>query len=136
MEEENDKLDGVDESEETLTRCVFTLATGKVFPRKEKSSSTMNNRLPRNFNEACPEQNWAAAIDREFQALEDHKTWKWIQLNEIMKPLPLTWNFRIKETSRADAPLMYNARCCLRGDEQVVYRDYDPEALCAPVSRY
>jgi len=34
------------------------------------------------------------------------------------------------------AELLFKARCCLRGDKQVAYRDFDPEILYAPVVRH
>lgn len=52
-----DKTDDADESEETLTCWMFILATWEVFAREAKSASTKDNRLPRNFNEDCQEQN-------------------------------------------------------------------------------
>lgn len=49
-----------------------------------------------------------------------------------MQPVPFTWDFGIKENSDTDVPVLFKARCCLRGDRQVAYRDFDPETLYSP----
>lgn len=53
-----------------------------------------------------------------------------------MQPVPFTWDFRIKENPGTEVPVLFKARCCLRGDKQVAYRDFDPETLYATVLRH
>lgn len=91
--------------------------------------------MPNSFSEACTIPKWAEAIDREFNALEERNTWTYIPYAASMSPLPYIWDFRIKDTFGAYG-LIYKARCCLRGDKQVAYRDFDPENLYAPVARH
>lgn len=61
---------------------------------------------------------------------------KSFHIKKEMKPEPFAWGFRIKETPGAPIPVLEKARCCLRGDKQVPYRDFDPDALYAPVARH
>ena len=35
-----------------------------------------------------------------------------------MKPIPFTWDFKIKDTAGTIEDILYKERCCLRGDEQ------------------
>lgn len=58
-----------------------------------------------------------------------------VPLEQLMQPVPYTWDFRIRETPGTDAPVLLKAYCCLRGDKQVACRDFDPEILYAPVVR-
>ena len=53
-----------------------------------------------------------------------------------MKPLPFLWDFSINYTAGSIAEIIYKARCCLRGDKQITYRDFDPKLLYAPVVRH
>ncbi len=42
-----------------------------------------------------------------------------------MKPVPFTWVFKTKTLDAEGTKFMAKARCCLRGDRQQAYVDYD-----------
>lgn len=136
MDEDSNKHDETDEAEEMLARCMFTLSTQTHFALKAKTASTTDTTFPRNFQEACKNQHWADGIDREYDALVERNTWQLISFEDGMHPLPYMWKFRIKDTPGADGPFNHKARCCMRGDKQIEYQDYDPESLYAPVVRH
>ena len=95
-----------------------------------------DKRIPKSFNDACTIPNWAQAIDREYNALVARDTWEYVERTPNMKPLPFIWDFRIKDTAGSLANVLCKARCCLRGDQQIAYRDFDPDNLYAPVVRH
>ena len=121
-----------EEIEEVQSKCYFSHYT--QIPTALKVSK--ENRIPQTFQEACRITNWANAIDREYNSLIDRSTWEYVKIKPHMKPIPFIWNFRIKDTVGSTDELLYKARCCLRGDKQVAYRDFDPETLYAPVVRH
>lgn len=49
--------------------------------------------LPSSFTEACSQPNWTQAIDREFQALINRKTWTCISISRDLKPVQIKWVF-------------------------------------------
>ena len=49
-----------------------------------------------------------------------------------MKPVPFTFVFKSKQIDSEGYTLLEKARCCLRGDRQKIYIDYNPEALKVP----
>ena len=51
-----------------------------------------------------------------------------------MKPVPFTWVFKSKQIDSEGKKFLEKARCCLRGDLQKPYIDFNPEALYAPVA--
>lgn len=53
-----------------------------------------------------------------------------------MKPIPFNWDFRIKDTEGADVCKIFKVRCCLRGDKQLIFRDFDSTNSYAPVVRH
>ena len=57
-----------------------------------------DNRIPQKFEEACKIPKWADAIDREYNAMVERKTWEYVKLTPYRRPLPYIWNFPIKDT--------------------------------------
>ena len=99
-------------------------------------AKSRDNRIPKSFAEACKISNWAEAIDREYNALVERGIWEYVKLTPDMQPIPYIWDFRIKDTAGSIATVIYKARCCLRGDFQIAYLDFDPTNLYAPVVRH
>lgn len=93
-------------------------------------------RLPKSFNDAIQSPDWCAAIDREFNALRNRNTWKLIRRTPDMNVLPFTWVFRIKPLDATGKTVLYKARCCVRGDYQLAYFDFDPFTTYAPVASH
>lgn len=131
--EEIEQSDEAASAEDTLTQCYFLHFS--QLPSVMKAN-TRDTRLPRNFKEACQNRNWCEAIDREFEALCAQETWTLVKRTPDMKPIPFLWDFRVNDTYGTDNAVIYKARCCLRGDKQVVYQDFDPHNLYAPVVRH
>lgn len=130
--EEDMKADNDESAEDTLSQCFFTHYCHRSVAFKTKIK---DYRLPRSFREACEIPSWAEAIDREYNALVDRGTWTYIDQTPDMDPLPFTWNFRVKDVSVGNG-LLCKARCCLCGNLQQAFRDFDPENLYAPVVRH
>ena len=53
-----------------------------------------------------------------------------------MKPLPLIWNFKVKDTAGSLAEVLFKARSYLRGDQQIAYSDFGPKNLYTLVVRH
>lgn len=121
------------EAEDTLSSCYFIHYCQTPTSLKAK---TRDIRIPKSFDSARIIPFWAEAIDREYNALLERQTWTYIRRTSDMKPIPFIWDLRIKDTVGSDVSVLYKARCCIRGDKQVAYRDFDPENLYAPVVRH
>ena len=91
--------------------------------------------LPRSFSRACEDAQWTAAINRGFNALIERQTWKLIRRTEHMKRVPYTLVLRVK-TLDGSGNILRKARCCVRGDPQQPFTDYDPENTYAPVAAH
>lgn len=91
--------------------------------------------LLHSFSRACEDINWAVAIDREFDALLERQTWILIPRTVHMRPVPSTWVFKLKPLDNI-GNLLHKARCCVRGDQQKQFKNYDPDDTYAPVSTY
>lgn len=113
-----------------MERCFFT-----HYVQQSMALKTKDDRIPQSFSEACKIPAWANAIDREYDALVERGTWKYLDRTPDMDPLPFTCNFRVKDTSSGDR-MLYKARCCLCGNLQKTYRDFNLDALYAPVVRH
>ena len=53
-----------------------------------------------------------------------------------MEPVPYTWVFKQKPLDAEDKKFIGKARCCLRGDRQMIYLDYDSMNVYALVASY
>lgn len=134
LEEENEIDDDDNQTaQDSLSACYFAHYSNIPIAMKTK---IRDPRIPSTFAEARKIPQWATAIDKEFNALNDRETWRYIPRTDDMKPLPFIWDFRIKDTHGSLASYLCKARCCLRGDKQLQHRDYDPLSLYAPVARH
>ena len=52
----------------------------------------------------------------------------------MVKPVPFTWQFKLKPLDEIEKELSEKIRCCLSGDKQVEYVDFNPEILYTPVA--
>ncbi len=53
-------------------------------------------RVPTSFEEACQSPEWAAAIDREYNALIRRNTWTYVRPSAEMNIIAFLWIFRLK----------------------------------------
>jgi len=132
IEEASQEHDVAEDVEEDLTNCNFTVHAQDLFAFKAKKDPL----IPSSFEEARKIPSWAEAIDREYYALQEQRTWEYILPTPGMKPVPFIWDFRRKESPGDLLDVIYKARCCLRGDKQRPYVDYDPLNKYAPVARH
>ena len=88
---------------------------------------------PRNFREAIQYPKWAAAIDREFNALVSRNTWHYVAWSPGMNVLKNKWVFKKKPIDEHHTEFLCKARCVARGDLQEAYLDFNPDSLYAPV---
>ena len=51
-------------------------------------------------------------------------------------PVPFTWEFKLKPLDTQGKTFLENARCCMRGDRQLAYVDYDPTNFFASVASH
>ena len=94
--------------QDTMAHCLFTHYTQTPFAGKAKNR---DHSIPRGFTEACKIPEWAEAIDREYYALKERETWKYVRPQPGDTPIPYLWQFRIKETPGADVAILHKARC-------------------------
>ena len=133
IEEQNQEHDSAEDAEEDLMNCMYvTRAQAAVCLKTKKVDPCVS----KYFEDARQHRNWAEAIDREISALLDRQTWEYVPRTRDMKPVPCTWNFRIKSNPGKNAPIIYKARCCLRRDKQHPYVDFDSTNTYAPVARH
>jgi len=92
--------------------------------------------VPSSFAKACEDPNWCDAIDREYNALVKRNTWTYIRRTPEMKPVPFTWVFKLKQIDGDGKRFLHKARCCLRGDKQTPFVDFNPDNTYAPVAAH
>lgn len=92
--------------------------------------------VPSSFSEACKDPSWRESIDREYNALVKRKCWRLIPRTSQMRPVPYTWAFRIKPLDAKGTKFLKKSRCCLRGDKQKPFIDFNPEEVYAPVASH
>lgn len=63
-----------------------------------------------------------------------HGTWEYVTRTANIRPFPYTWNFNLKVVDAFKDEYLAKARCCLRGDRQKAWVDFDPESVYAPVA--
>lgn len=131
--QEVEQVEDEEPASEVLRHSYFTHYSQIPLAFKTK---TKDPRIPATFQEACKIPNWAESIDREYNALVDRETWDYAPEEDYPNPLPYIWDFRLKGTGGSLADLIYKSRCCLRGDKQIEYRDFDPASLYAPVVKH
>ena len=61
-------------------------------------------------------------------------TWSYVKCTHGMKPVPFTWVFKQKPLEAEGTKFIEKARSFLRGDRQMIYVDYDPRSVYAPVA--
>lgn len=98
-----------------------------VFARRQDRDPS----VPRFFKEACSDRKWCIATDREFNDLLTRGTWQLVNYELGMSPVPFTWNFTLKVVNANKNIFQERARCCLRGDEQQEWVEYDSNATDA-----
>lgn len=99
----------------------------------KKSADPM---FPRTFIEACKSPDWRAAIDREYKALVNRKTWEYIDRRDDMQVLQFTWAFKRKPLDHVGKKFLCKARRNIRGDYQNLSVNYDPHDIYAPVASH
>lgn len=75
---------------------------------------------------------WKEAIEKELNNLKLYNVWTEVDKPESVKPLRLTWVFRIK-TNSENEPMEHKARLCVQGFNQVEGIDY--ETTFAPTGK-
>lgn len=128
-----DSQDSGGVAEEQLTRWMKS----SFIPHKSFLGISDGHPLPASCDAAYADpKKWAAAVDREYDALVRSGAWKYVKRTNNMRPVPFKWTFRAKTARRHRRQLHYKARCVLRGDLQEPYEDFDPENLYAPVAAH
>ncbi len=100
--------------------------------RKKK----IDPKVPRSFAKACHFKGWSDAIDREYNALVKRGTWPYVKQALDMKLIPYTWVFKQNPLDAEGKKFIEKARCCLRGDRQMIFVDYEPMDVYAPVASH
>lgn len=142
---EVDSLNNSDgEAEEVLIRAFHAFAANlpadnfrnRGSRRQLQRSLRVDVRLPRSFKEAIIYPAWREAIDREYKALRDRNTWRYVNRSADMNPFPFTWVFRLKPLDIEGLEFLHKARCCIRGDKQQPHIDFDPHSTYTPVASH
>ena len=121
--------------EEQLATALITLHQNHPLAFVSKKTLA-DSTLPRSFKEACQDAEWKEAIDREFNTLVKRDTWKLVPFQPGMKPVTFTWAFRKKPLDVEGKRFLKKARCCLRGDKQKPFVDYDADTIYAPLASH
>ena len=79
---------------------------------------------PQTFKEACHDQRWQAAMDDEFDSLQDNKTWELVSLPLGRKLVQFKWVYKTK-ISYDGTTTKYKARLVAKGYSQVQGLDYN-----------
>ncbi len=53
-----------------------------------------------------------------------------------MQSVPFTWVFKLKPCDAEGKEFIEKARCCVRGNRQLAYVDYDTSNIYAPVASH
>ncbi|GJV10853.1 putative RNA-directed DNA polymerase [Tanacetum coccineum] len=79
---------------------------------------------PRNYREACKDQHWIEAMNKEMKALYDNDTWEITELPLGRKSIGGKWVYKIKYKSSGDIE-RYKARYVVKGYNQKEGIDFD-----------
>lgn len=129
------------EAEEYLLKSMTAIHSTMpiaFYNRKSKESKGLADGppLPTSFEEACTSPNWAAAIDREYDALIRRETREFIPRTAEMNTVSFKWAWRAKRIDEKATSFLYKARCVLMGDLQEPFYDFDPDNLYASVGSH
>ena len=124
------------EAEAHLVHCLTSIYRETPLISWEPRQSTAASDVPSSFHEACQIPEWADAIDREFRALEQRGTWRYVKPLPGMNIIKYKWVFKKKPLDAKGKSYLPKARCVARGDLQEAYIDFDPTNLYAPVAAH
>ncbi len=66
----------------------------------------------------------------------NRNTWRYVRPTSSTNPVPFVWVFKLKQVDSEGKEFLGKFRCCLRGDRQRPYVNYNPDALYAPVASH
>ena len=90
---------------------------------KSFSLSITHDTEPKNYEEACKNENWKLAMQTELDALAHNGTWVMVELPPHVKPIGSRWVYKVKH--RADGSVeRYKARLVAKGYNQVEGLDF------------
>ncbi len=87
-------------------------------PRLALPDDTDDARATTSFSEACQYPEWAAAIDREYNAFIMWNTWIYVEPTPEMNMTSFLLIFRLKLLDALGLHYMCKVRCCARGGLQ------------------
>lgn len=96
-------------------------------------SKMKDKRVPSSFNKAWKIPKWTDAIDPQYDALVKRNMWAYVKLTSGMRPIPYVLYFHVKDTVGPVVSEICKARCCLRENFLVAYKDFDLEMLYVSV---
>lgn len=99
-------------------------------------TTNADQHFPKVFTEDRSDEEWAEAIDREFDALSRRETWKLIRREPDMYPLSHLWKFKCKNMPGNTQKFLLKARCWLQGDKKEACVYFDTNNFYAPVARH
>ena len=134
IEAEENSSDG--QAEAHIVRCLISVYKESPIITWDRKQRVMVHDVPSSYEEACQIPKWAAAIDREFDALERRKTWEYVLPKPNMNIIKHKWIFRKIPLDAQGKTFLPKARCVARGDLQEAYVDFDPDTLYAPVAAH
>lgn len=123
-----------DNSQEGMHLALLSEAVTTAFAAYRKR--TFDPRLPRSFNKAIQFLRRRDAIDREYKALNDRGTCKYVNSTPKIIVLPFTCAFRCKSLDVQGTNFFQKAGCVVRGDFQDADITSDPYCLFAPVASH
>ena len=119
-----------------LTKALVAATTELPHKSWASKKQKIDPNVPRSFSESCKYKGWSDAIDREYNALVKQGTCSYVKRTHSMKSVAFTWVSKQKPLDAVGTKSIEKARCCLRGDRQMVYLDYEPMNVYAPVASH
>ncbi|KAJ0795822.1 putative RNA-directed DNA polymerase [Helianthus annuus] len=149
-EPEDEEYSYTSENEELRTRSVTDiyqqtqqLTEAQVRDLYERNQTIPENSVanfvlyadadPTTYDEACKDEKWKDAMDKEMESIEKNKTWTLVEPPKNQKPIGVKWIFKTKYDEHGNVS-KYKARLVAKGYNQKYGIDY--QEVFAPVVRF
>ena len=93
--------------------------------------------MPKGWKEAIAQPKWKASMDREYNKINENKTYELVPPRPSIKPIPLMWVYDYKLNAEGTEVVSEKSRVVVRGDKQQKGVDYNETTswVMKPTSR-
>lgn len=111
--------------------------SSNLVPHKRHLGISDGPSLSLSFKNAYKDPDWAAAIDREYNALAKRETRTYVLKHEVnTSPVNNKWTFSAKQIDNDGKEFIFEAIYTLSEDKQTSETDFNPDTLYAPVASH